>query len=176
MRRNMWIPLLGITVTSLACQQTQTQRYSPGSPPTIGDIQSECVELAPTPRTRTDVGIGEEVSCWIDTSTWQDTDICTDSDGRQSEVSDSLGEVIWSVEGLGTVYPIVTDGSAVTLTADFADHDGAATIIATVMDSGTMGEDPPIQKRKVFKVKTPGGIQIIQTTGQPPVEKTRDGK
>jgi len=144
--------------------------------PTIGDIQSQCVELAPSPRDRTDVGLGEEVLCWIDPTTWQDRDICTDPDGHRSEVFDTLGAVVWSVEGAGTVYPIVTDGSPVTLTADLADHDATATVIALVLDSGTLGEDPPIQKRKVFNVITPGGIKVLETAGQPPVEKSGDNK
>ncbi len=69
------ITLLGIAVVDLLARQAQTQRYSPGPLPAIGDIQSECVEEYPAPRTRTDVGIGEDVTCWIDTSTWQDTDV-----------------------------------------------------------------------------------------------------
>lgn len=87
-----------------------------------------------------------------------------------------LGEVIWSVNGQATVYPIVTDGSAVTLTIDLAGHDDTATVIATVTDSGTMGEDPPIQKRKTFNVITPSGIKVLQTTDQPPAGKTKKDK
>jgi hypothetical protein len=40
---------------------TQTQRYSPGPLPTIGDIKSQCVAEFPEPRGRTTIGIGEEV-------------------------------------------------------------------------------------------------------------------
>jgi hypothetical protein len=177
MSKKQGIASIGMLLV-VAClgAKTQVQRYSAGPPPTIGDIQTMCVEQAPAPQTRTDVGIGEEVLCWIDTNTWQDTDLRTDTDGNKSNVSDTLGEVVWSVEGLGTVYPIVTDGSAVTLTIDLADFDGTATAIATVRDSGTLGEDPPLQKRKVLNVKTPGGVQILQAIDQPPVEKAGKAK
>ena len=157
-------------VVSLGAKE-QVPRYSPGPSPTIGDIQSECVEVVPAPRDRTDVGIGEEVACWIDPSTWHDTDICTDSNGEQTNVSDALGAVVWSANGRATVYPIVTDGSAVTLTMDLAKYDDTATVVATVRDSGTLGDDPPIQKRKVFNVKTPGGFRTLG-----PVEKTGNAK
>jgi hypothetical protein len=176
MHRNISITLLGIAATGLLAQGVQTQRYSPGPPPTIGEIQTLCVEEVPAPRNRTDVGIGEEVLCWIDTNTWHDTDIHTDADGNKSNVSDTLGLVIWSAEGLGTVYPIVTDGSAVTLTADLASYDGTATVVATVRDSGTLGEDPPIQKRKVLNVITPSGVRILEAVDQPPAKKAGDGK
>jgi hypothetical protein len=181
MHRNTWSLLLGsivlgLAVTVLLAQQIHSKNYAPGPLPVIGDIQSMCVETAPAPQTRTTVGIGEKVRCWIDAGTWQDIDICRDADGNQSEVSDPLGMVVWSVNGLGTVYPIVTDGSAVTLTIDLAAYDGIATVTATVTDSRTLGDDPPIQMRKIFDVKTPSGVQALQAADQPPVEKPRDDK
>lgn len=155
---------------------SQVRHYSPGPPPAIGDIQSLCVAEYPAPRNRTVLGIGEEAACWIDPKTWRDTDICTDAEGKQTEVADSLSEVVWSVNGVGTVYPIVTDGSSVTLTADSGGEDDTATVIATVRDSGTMGQDLPIEKRKVFNVLIPKGFRIIPTNEQPPAKKAGDGK
>lgn len=172
--RLAWICI--VFAAGCAGAKRQEQRYSPGPPPSIGEIKSMCVEKYPAPRDRTDLGIGEAVLCWIERDTWHDTDICTDADGKQTEVADTLGVVVWSVEGIGTVYPIVTDGSAVTLTADLGGEVDTATVFATVRDSGTLGEDPPIQKRKAFHVLTPGGIRIVPAPEQRPAKKAGHGE
>jgi hypothetical protein len=160
--------LLGIALTALLqAQQADSKSYSPGPPPTVGQIQSLCVEEYPKPRERTTIGLFEQVLCWIDPATWRDTDICTDAAGKRTEVADTLGDVVWSVDGRGDIYPIVTDGSAVTLTG----YEGTVTVTATVTDSRTLGDDPPIQRRKVFNVLAPSGIEILPAKDQAPAAK-----
>lgn len=172
MGKKQWIAWLGILVVAGGLgAMTYVPRYLPGLPPIIGDIQSMCVEEYPAPRDRTDLGIGEEVRCWIDPSTWNDVDICIDADGNQKEVGDALGAVIWSAQGPATVYPIVTDGSAVTMTSDLGGDDNAATLIATVFDSGTMGENEPIEVKKQFNIYIPRGVGVIHAQDNPPAKE-----
>jgi hypothetical protein len=178
MCRHSWVRLFGISLLGIAgaslllAQPTGTKSCAPGPLPTIGEIQSLCVEEYPAPRDRTDIGLFEQVLCWIDPATWRDTDICTDAAGNRTEVSDTLGDVVWSVEGDGDVYPIVTDGSAVTLTG----YGGKVTVVATVTDSRTLGDDPPIQRRKAFNVLVPSGVEVVPAKVQPPAKKAGDAK
>jgi hypothetical protein len=156
MYRKTWILLLGIVAAGLLSQEAQAQSYSPGSAPIVGDIQTMCVEQYPAPQTRTDVGIGEQVSCWI--GSWSDTDIYTDPYGNQWNVSDSVGSITWSVSGPGSIYPTVTYGlSQVMLTIDLADADATVTVTATVKDSGTLGVDAPVQKKQGHECKSAQG-------------------
>jgi hypothetical protein len=143
--------------------------YSPGPPPTIGDIQTMCVEQYPAPQTRTVVGIGELVNCWIDTSTWSDPDIYTDPYGNQSYVYDTPGSITWSVSGPATISPTVTyDSTPVTLTINLADADGVVIVNATVTDSGIFAADPAVQKQKAMNVKVPTGAVPITVKDNPP--------
>lgn len=168
MNRKTWTILLGIVAAGLLSPYVQAQTYDPGPLPTIGDIQTLCVEQYPAPQTRTDVGIGEQVNCWIDTTTWRDTDI-ENLGESQYNVSDTLGAIAWSVSGPGSIYPAVTnDSSPVTLTIDLVDADDVVTVIAMVRDSGTLGVDPPVQKQKVLNVKIPTGSMVLTATDQPP--------
>jgi hypothetical protein len=183
MNRYLWIllllgiALLGTAVMGLLTRQIHTRCYAPGPLPTIGDIQSKCVAEYPAPRNRTHVGIGEQVFCWIDSATWHDTDICIDADGKQSEVSDTLGMIVWTVNGPGTVCPLVTyDSSPTVLTVDLESHNATATVVATVTDSGMLGKDPPIQRRKVFNIITPGGSRVLQVPVRVSVKKGRHSK
>jgi hypothetical protein len=158
MTRKTWILLtltLSLVVASTLYAQTGGS-YSPGPAPTIGDIQTMCVEPLPAPQDRTDVGIGELINCWIDTTTWSDTDIYTDPYGNQSYVSDTLGSITWSVSGPATIYPNVTyDSTPVTLEIDLTDAISAVTVIATVVDSGLLGQDGPVMKAKVKNPNIP---------------------
>jgi hypothetical protein len=167
MNRHTWTILFGVLVAGFLSPQAQAQTYAPYTPPTIGDIQTLCVEQYPAPQTRTDVGIGEQVSCWIDTSTWQDTDIEYLGE-NQYYVSDTLGSITWTVSGPGSVYP--TTGSSTTLMIDLVDADDAVTVTATVTDSGTMGVDPPVNKQKGMNVKVPTGVNPIAFADQPPFQ------
>jgi hypothetical protein len=173
MNRKTWLILtlcLALAVAgSLGAQAPPG--YSPGPPPTIGDIQTMCVEQYPAPQTRTDVGIGEQVNCWIDTSTWSDTDIYTDPYGNQSYVSDTLGSITWTVTAPATIYPSMTyDSTPVTLTVDLADADGVLTITAMIADSGLLGVDPQVQKQKAMNKKVPKGANPIAFNDQPPYQ------
>jgi hypothetical protein len=168
MNRKTWTILLGIMAAGLLSQQVQAQSYSPYTPPTIGDIQTMCVELTPLPRDRTDVGIGEQVYCWIDTSTWNDTDIGADPYGNQWYMSDTLGSITWSVSGPASISPTMTyDSTPVTLTIDLADADGSVLVMASVKDSGTLGVDAAVPKAKGLNAKIPTGCVILTATDQP---------
>ena len=158
--------LLGIVWIGLLPQLGHAQSYSPYTPPIIGDIQTQCVETAPTPQSRTDVGIGEQVTCWI--GSWTDTDIYTDAYQNQYYVQDKLGSITWSTSGPGSIYPTVTyDSTPVTLAIDMVDEDDTVTISALVKDSGTMGVDPPQQKQKALNVKIPRSILAVAVFNTP---------
>ncbi len=172
MNRRTWTTLLSIVMAGLLSSQVQAQSYDPGPLPTIGDIQTMCVEQYPAPQDRTDVGIGEDITCSIDTSTWQDTDIYTDPYGNQWNVSDTLGEITWDVSGPGTIYPTV--GDSTTLTIDLMDADAPVTVIAMAYDSGTLGADPPVQKQKVLNAKVPTGVDPVGFTDLPPFQAGTD--
>jgi len=134
--------LVVMVVAVCLSQQATTQSYLPGPPPTVGDIQHRTV--SPFNPSRTDIGIGESVNCWIDPNTWYDADIQIDAYGNKTIVYDTMGTVTWSASGAGRVYPIV--GDSTTLTADLTDADDTLTVQAAVTDSGTMGRDPPVVK------------------------------
>lgn len=168
-----WAILLGIVAMGFlahyALSQSCTPSYSPGSA-TIGDIQTSCVDPYPPPQSRTDVGIGELVTCWIDESTWQGTAIYTDRYCNRSTVPDGLKSITWSVVGDGTVYP--TTGYETTLTVGLADADGIVTVLATAVDM--LGVDPPVKKAKAMNDKVPTGINPIGYTDYPPYQKGTD--
>jgi hypothetical protein len=109
----------------------------------IGDIQ-HATELIPTPLSRTEIGIGEAVDCWIDPGTW------TGPSG------DSIGAVSWALYGQGTLS--TTAGGSTTYTADITSTPYSATVIATINDS--KGWTPAIQKQVVFAVQTPNGYKF----------------
>jgi len=139
------------------------QTYLPGPPPTVGDIQHQTV--SPYNPSRTVIGIGEKVNCWIDPSTWQDTDIYVDGEGNQTPVSDSIGTITWMASGAGTVYPVVGNGT--TLTANLTDADDTVAVQATIPDSGTKGIDPPIVKTLALAIKTPTALNVVSEENDP---------
>lgn len=158
MYREKWaLFLLGIAALVLLSQYAMTQDCTPGysaGSDSIGDIQSSCEEQCPEPQDRTDVGIGELVDCWIDTSTWRGTAIYTYAEScDRTAVSDPLGSITWTVSGQGSIYP--TTGASTTLTVDLADEDNIVTVFATATDSLLV--DPPVQKQKAFNAKVPNG-------------------
>lgn len=166
MKRKTWTILLGIVVAGLFVQYARPQGCTPGYSAgwsTIGNIQTQCVFQYPAPQTRTDVGIGEQVTCSIDPSTWQGYAIYTDAYCNQSQVSDSLGEITWSVSGPGSVYP--TTGYSTTLTVDLADEDGVIAVSATATD--WLAVNPPVQRQQALNEKVPKGSVPLSATDAP---------
>lgn len=166
MKRMAWTIALGIAVVGSFLEYAWSQcspGYSAGSS-SIGPIQTLCVEEYPAPQTRTDVGIGEQVACSIDPSTWQAYAIYTDSYCNSSQVSDPLGSITWTVSGQGSVYP--TTGDSTTLTIDLADEDNVVTVIATATD--WLAVNAAVQKQQAMNAKVPTGALCLQTTDNPP--------
>jgi hypothetical protein len=131
------IPTSAVTYT----QQTQS---------TIDDMTSETVATWPIDRSRTTIGIGEEVVCSIDSSTW------TDKDCRNytEEVSDTIGDRVWACEGNGLITPTgVTSSDSTTLTADKSP--GICAVVVNVYDSKTKYSDGYISKPETFTVIAP---------------------
>jgi hypothetical protein len=141
-------------------QRAAAQSYLPGPPPTVGDIQHQTV--SPYNPSRTTIGIGERVNCWIDPSTWSDTDIYVDPYGNQSNVFDEMGTITWMAIGAGHVYPTV--GTNTTLTANLTDADDTVTVQATVLDSRQKGLDAALVKILAFAVQVPNGINALTVT------------
>lgn len=167
----MSLRLAVLVVFALVCAQVPSvsgQTYDPGPPPMIGPIQHETVEILPEPRSRTEVGIGEEVTCWVDPATWVDVDYLVDPYGQQIPVNDAMGTVTWSVSGPATVYPTV--GTTTTVTVDLVDTQATVTVIATVDDSGTKGDDNPVELNQIMMlVFPPEGVQVMgDQNNQPP--------
>lgn len=142
----------------------QGPSYLPGPAPTIDPIQHQCVETL-LPQDRTTIGIGEQVNCWIDRSTWRDTDYQVDSYGTQTPIKDSMGTVTWWADGQGSVYP--PTGDSTLLTADLAAADGSVTVNAIVPDSGLLGVDTPLTLLVKFFILIPNGGQLNKVTDAP---------
>ncbi len=135
---------LGLFSVSLAAVfgQSDGSSYVPGPAPFILPIEWQCQEDVPTPLDRTDFGLNEQVDFWIDPTTWVDEDYSVDPYGNLTPVYDSLGLVIWSVTGAGTIYPTI--GYSTTLTVDEVTQDSPVSVEAQVWDSETLGLDPPV--------------------------------
>lgn len=123
--------LVGMVVAACLCQQAKAPSYVPGPLLPDADIQHQTV--SPFNSSRTEIGIGESVNCWIDPSTWQNPDIYIDGEGNRTNVSGTVRTPIWSANGAGSVYPIV--GVRTTLTADLTDADATVTVQATLFNS-----------------------------------------
>src|SRR5260370_6598954 len=132
---------LAVATLGLAPVLAQAQTYLPGPAPSVGDIVHQTVETIPLPRTRTDIGIGEEVTCSIDPLTWQDTDYKVTASG-QEPVQDTMGTVTWTAAGQGTVAPLT--GNSTKLTANM--DPGAVIVNASVADSPTKAIGPAVQQ------------------------------
>lgn len=169
MKRKTWMILLGVAAAGLLAQYAWTQNCTPGYAPgasTIGDIQTECVAKYPAPRDRTDVGIGEKVTCSINPNTWNGTAIYTDFYCYQSSVSDPLGSITWSVSGPGSVYPTI--GDSTTLTIGLTNKDSVVTVFASAADS--LAVNAPVQKQKALNAKVPTGVDPIGYADRPPYQ------
>jgi hypothetical protein len=126
---------IGLAVSILGAM-VSGQTGLPPSRATLGAIHHMTVEPLPEPRERIDIGIGEEVACWIDPP------------------SNLLGTVTWSASGDGSVYPII--GNRCTLTGSLINSDGLVTVQASASGSGTTVVEAP---RVAFNVLAPRGVK-----------------
>jgi len=130
-----------------------TDTWTQHTQATINDIASETVATTPADRTRTTIGIGEEVICSIDPDTWADKDCNVTT---QEVKDDEIGTKQWSASGAGTVVPITAGigNDSCTLTA----HQSPGTVVVTVTikDSEQKYNDI-VTKNKTFTVLAPNG-------------------
>ena len=130
----------------------------------VGPIRHETVFEFPLPRTRTTIGIGESVTCWIDSSSFKNTDIWLDSQGNQTLFADTMGTVEWTVDG-DSAYVFPNTGKIVTLTAALGGSKSKVILNAFVSDSGTQFVDSPVVLHLEFQILVPTGI--IKTNPMP---------
>jgi hypothetical protein len=128
--------------------------YDYGKDPKIGKIYHETV-LEPEPFDRTTIGVGEEVTCWIDPDTWEDLDEKWGEYGLIEEVEDEMGKINWYTNGNISVNP--TCGPVTTLTADGPDE--AAELYVEVDDAALFADDDLAVQFVVFQNAAPGGLK-----------------
>jgi len=147
--------VVGVGVV-LGCLSVATgTTYMPGPAPSCV-LYHETVEDVPEPRDRSEIGCGEEVTCWIDD--WQDTDWEMLPEGGHTEVQDTMGDVQWCTYGAGTVDP--EWGTTTTLSADSVDNDTSVYVYAYVHDSGDKGLDNSVMVSAGFAVRKPTNIRV----------------
>lgn len=139
--------------------------YLPADPPSIASILHETVEDVPTPKSRLDIGIYEAVQLSIDPATWIDLDHYVEQDGSLTPTYDSMGEVIWTANGAGAVYPTV--GISTLLIAEGVSADSPVSALATIFDSGTKGLDQPVILQVQMQVRVPNAIQGVVLRDNP---------
>lgn len=166
MMRNICSLLTVIIIILTVNGRATGQNYVPGPAPTLGAaaILTQTV-LGPTPLNRTIVGIGEQINCSIDPTSWQDTDYLVEYGNIFGQASDNIGEITWSVDQ-GNVMPVV--GATTTVTAPFLSAPGQMTITATVLDAGVFAFDNvPRAAKKVLSVDVPGSVNVLSATDNP---------
>lgn len=142
-----------VLITHVASSPGDT--YTQHTTSSIGDITSQTVATVPADRTRTTIGIGEQVTCSIDPGTWVDKDCNTTANAIED---DTIGDRQWSASGAGTVSP-TTAGANNSATLTSHHSPGGVTIKVTVNDSGTKFDDV-VTKSKTFSVVAPSGIDV----------------
>lgn len=133
----------------LPCPLAGADTYTQCTAASVGPIVSECLSIIPGDRTRTTIGIGEEVNCTINTATWSDHD-CNVT--LHTSESDDIGACTWAKEGAGQIS--VTTGYETVLTAHMSP--GSVTVTATVKDSQAKFKEEVV-KQKTFTVIAPDG-------------------
>jgi hypothetical protein len=168
---------IGLACSLFIASTANGQTYAPGQKPSVNEIVHVAVEELPAPQTRTTIGIGEDVSCSIDESSWSDPDDQING-SKKTTVYDKMGQVKWSASGAGTVYPIYS--TSTTLTADLVSADDTVTVEASIVDAGLFALDYPpgggaLVKVLVMQVKVPTSMNAAfgkdgeaGTKGNPP--------
>lgn len=134
----------------------QVSGWGKDAEPIMGEIQHETVVYYPAPRDRTDIAIGEQVYCWLDSSTWYDRDIHYLPGGGSEFDTDTIGEVSWIVEGGGSLSSAT--GYNTMLTANL--QSGMLNLQAKIKDSGQKGRDKVLIKQENFQKQKPTGIKV----------------
>lgn len=144
---------------------TSGATYTQWTQATIDDMTSSTDVDAPdaTPSTRTRIGIGELVTCSIDSSTWDDKD-CKN---YRRIVNDTIGDRVWGCSPGGEVNPSgVTSSNSTTLTADL--DPGSPTVAVLVYDSERKYDDSPVYTSINFDVIAPSGLVYTKIDDIPP--------
>ena len=140
--------------------------YIAGPGPTIGQIQhvADTVE-GELSANRTDIGMGESITCSIDTGSWSDIDYRMEQ-GVQTTVSDTIGLIEWSVSG-GPGELSDTVGTSVTVTANPSTADYVLQITAIIHDAGQFAADGPVTKTLAVNVIAPRTLTVVDMLDQP---------
>jgi hypothetical protein len=141
--------------------------YTQHSAASIGDMTSATVKAAPSgaPATRTTIGIGEQVVCSIDPTTWSDCDFNTTT---QTVETDELGNRIWVSCHGSTVSPNgVTQENSTTMTADMAPNPGNL-VQVTVYDSMDRFLDEGVTRTIAFEIIAPTSHTYAKQSDNPP--------
>ena len=147
----VWVALIVGSLSTLDANAAYTQ----ASVATVGAMTSQTVATAPSNRSRTTLGIGEEVTCSIPTGTWSDTD-CNASTNT-IEV-DTIGTITWSVSSGGTLSS--STGASTVLTAEISATPPSPTVTATIKDSQSKYNDTTITKNMIFTIAVPSGVTV----------------
>ena len=148
------LTLFGFILGGLATGETIYEQLTESS---IDDMTSETVATLPTNRSRTTIGIGEEVVCEIDSDSWEDKDCKKVDDGPWTDVNDTIGDRVWACSSGGTVSPSgVTSSDSTTLTADQSPD--ICVVGVDVYDSEDKYDDDEIYKSKTFTIIAPDGL------------------
>lgn len=149
---------LGALILVLAPIEVSGQYWLPGPAPTLdGGIHHWTWAFLPQDRTRTEIGIGERVQ--LDVSHYSDMDIYVDDLGMQYEMGDMLGDVAWTVDGPGTVWP--ADVADPTYTAPMWAQDTSDAVHVVMHDTGTAGLDPEMTSSLSFSIRVPNGVTVV---------------
>jgi hypothetical protein len=156
--------LFGFIMGAITIGETIYEQHTESS---IGDMTSETVATTPADRTRTTIGIGEEVVCRIDSNSWEDKDCEKIDDGPWTEVNDTIGDRVWACSTGGTVNPSgVTEDDSTTLTADKS-PDPVVVVLVHVYDSEEKFDDDYIEKTKTFEVIAPDSSTYVKNSDAP---------
>ena len=130
--------------------------YEQNTDSSIDDMTSETIATTPADRTRTTIGIGEEVVCSIDSDSWKDKDCEKVDDGPWTDVNDTIGNRVWSCGSGGEINPTgITTSDTTTLTAD--QSPGSCDVEVEVYDSNSKYVDDEISLSKTFTIIAPDG-------------------
>jgi hypothetical protein len=138
-----------VLLGSFLCFSAHAVTYTQCSDAWIDAMTSQTAATTPANRARTTIGIGEEVTCSINASTWSDWDRA-----NGTPVQDTIGYRVWGCSPTGTVNPSGSTYSDSTgLTAKKTA--GTCTVGVNVFDSEAKFCDSPIYRSIVFTIIEP---------------------
>lgn len=132
---------------------------------TLGNMTSQTESTIPANRTRTTVGIGENVTCTIDPATWVDCDFNTETGEGED---DEIGTRTWTLEGpqKDNCSLSATTGDSVILTCSLSP--GNVTIKVSVRDSDLKHPDGAVVLTKTFTIVAPDTATYVKDADVPP--------